>query len=101
MMIHKIQKGTELYIAPVGEVDAITAPELQKAIQESIQGMTSVILDFEKVDYISSAGLRTILLTEQIMEEQGQLKLIHVNDMIYEILDLTGLSDFLTIERRS
>ena len=99
MTIKIQQKETELLVAPEGQLDSVAAPELDKAIKESISGMTSVILDFLKVDYISSAGLRVVLSTEQTMEEeQGEFKLIHVNDEVMEILELTGLADILTIE---
>ena len=98
MTIKKQQKGTQLLVAPEGQLDAMAAPELDNVMKESIVGMTSVIMDFEKVDYISSAGLRVILATEQTMEEQGTFKLIHVSDVVMEILELTGLVDILTIE---
>lgn len=55
-------------------------------------------MDFEKLEYISSAGLRVLLSAQKIMNKQGEMKLIHVNEVINEIFEVTGFSDILTIE---
>ena len=98
MTINKQQNGTELIVVPEGDLDAITAPELDRVMKEALSGMTSVTLDLEKVTYVSSAGLRVILAVEQIMEKQGTFRLIHVSEIIREIFELTGLTDVLSIE---
>ena len=56
------------------------------------------VLDFEKLDYISSAGLRVLLSAQKTMTQQGEMKLIHVGETIMEIFEVTGFSDILTIE---
>ena len=56
------------------------------------------IMDFEKLEYISSAGLRVLLSAQKIMSRQGEMKLIHVSDTIMEIFEVTGFVDILTIE---
>ena len=56
------------------------------------------IMDFEKLEYISSAGLRVLLSAQKIMSRQGEMKLIHVSDTIMEIFEVTGFADILTIE---
>ena len=98
MTINKRQNGTELVVMPEGDLDAITAPELDMVMKEALSGMTSVTLDLEKVMYVSSAGLRVILAVEQIMKKQGTFRLIHVSEIIREIFELTGLTDVLSIE---
>ena len=60
--------------------------------------MTELVLDFEKLDYISSAGLRVLLAAQKIMNKQGKMKLVHVNETIMEIFEVTGFTDILTIE---
>ena len=55
-------------------------------------------MDFEKLEYISSAGLRVLLSAQKIMAKQGEMKIIHVNESIMEIFEVTGFADILTIE---
>ncbi|WP_028504794.1 STAS domain-containing protein [Ruminococcus sp. FC2018] len=98
MTINKESKGSKLTMAIQGRVDTTTAPELDKQLRESIDGVTDLILDFTKVEYVSSAGLRVLLSAQKIMNKQGQMKLIGVSDDIKEIFDITGFSEILTFE---
>ena len=96
-----IQKTTEngkAVIAPKGRLDTVTAPDLEKAVQETLPGLTELVLDFEELEYISSAGLRVLLAAQKAMNAQGKMTLCHVNGTIMEILEVTGFSDILTIE---
>ena len=81
-----------------GRVDTTTAPELDNQLKESIEGVTDLILDFTKVEYVSSAGLRVLLSAQKTMNKQGQMKLIGVSDDIKEIFDITGFSEILSFE---
>ena len=81
-----------------GRLDTVTAPELEKELQASLDGVTELRLDFEKLDYISSAGLRVLLSAQKQMNKQGTMTLHHVNQTIMEIFEVTGFSDILTIE---
>ena len=81
-----------------GRLDTTTAPDLEKNLQESIQSVEELVMNFEKLDYISSAGLRVLLSAQKIMNKQGGMKLCHVNENIMEILEVTGFVDILTIE---
>ena len=98
MTITRKQEGTSLIMALDGRLDTVTAPELEKALQETTDGVTELTLDFEKLDYISSAGLRVLLMAQKKMSRQGSMKLIRVNETIMEIFEVTGFSDILTIE---
>lgn len=98
MTITKTANGPELTIAPEGRLDTITAPELEAELKTSLEGVTALTFDFEKLDYISSAGLRVLLAAQKIMAKQGAMKVIRVNDVIMEIFEVTGFSDILTIE---
>ena len=96
--INKTVEGSTLNVALEGRLDTTTAPKLEAELKESLNGMTEVVLDFEKLEYISSAGLRVLLSAQKIMNKQGSMKLIHVNDTIQEIFEVTGFSDILTVE---
>lgn len=81
-----------------GRLDTITAPELEKALQESIDGIKSLAFDFGNLDYISSAGLRVILAAQKLMAGKGEMKVCNLNETVKEIFEVTGFSDILTIE---
>lgn len=98
MTINKIANGTSLTIALEGRLDTTTAPDLEKELKSSLDGVTELVLDLEKLDYISSAGLRVLLSAQKIMNKQGSMKVIHVNDMVNEVFEVTGFSDILNIE---
>ncbi len=98
MTINKKLEGTELTIELEGRLDTTTAPELEKALKESLNGISELTLDFEKLEYISSAGLRVLLSAQKQMNRQGSMKLVHVGEIIMEIFEVTGFTDILTIE---
>ena len=98
MTITKKQNESSLEIALEGRLDTVTAPELEKTLKESLDGVTELTLDFEKLDYISSAGLRVLLSAQKQMNRQGSMKIVHVGEIILEIFEVTGFSDILTIE---
>ena len=81
-----------------GRLDTVTAPELENAFKESLPGVTDLTLDFESLEYISSAGLRVLLSAHKIMSRQGKMRLINVNEVVQEVFDVTGFTDILTIE---
>ena len=98
LKIEKTAEQGKLTVALTGRLDTTTAPDLEKEIKASLDGVTLLTMDFEKLEYISSAGLRVLLSAQKIMSKQGEMKLIHVNDTIMEIFEVTGFSDILTIE---
>ena len=81
-----------------GRLDTITSPQLEQELQESLPGITDLILDLDKLEYISSAGLRVLLAAWKTMNHQGNLVVKNVRNEVKEILDMTGFSDFLTIQ---
>ena len=96
-IIKKIENEKALFSLE-GRLDTVTAPELEKELRASLDGVKELVLDFAKLEYVSSAGLRVLLSTQKIMAKQGEMKLCHVNETILEIFDVTGFSDILTIE---
>lgn len=98
MTISKTANESGLTVALEGRLDTMTAPELEKELKTSLEGVTELTLDLAKLEYISSAGLRVLLAAQKIMSKQGSMKLIHVDEVIREIFDVTGFSDILTVE---
>ena len=92
-----IENGNAVF-ALEGRLDTVTAPELEKELKGALDGVTSLTLDFGKLEYISSAGLRVLLAAQKLMAKQGSMKLTGVNDTIMEIFDVTGFTYILTIE---
>lgn len=99
MTINKKLEGTELTIALEGRLDTTTAPDLEDEVKASTQGLTRLVLDLEKLEYMSSAGLRVLLSAHKAMTAQGgELIVRKVNETIQEVFEVTGFSDILTIE---
>ena len=98
MKISKNQKGTALEIALEGRLDTTTAPELEAELKGSLDSADTLVLDFSKLDYISSAGLRVLLSAHKVMARKGGMKVTHVNDIVQEVFEVTGFADILTIE---
>lgn len=93
------KKNTETKtLALIGRLDTVTAPELEAEISAILPTAESLVLDMEKLEYISSAGLRVILKTQKALAQKAGLKLINVSDDVREVFEITGFSDFLTIE---
>ena len=96
--INKTQDGSKLILAPEGRIDTSTAPLLDAEIKDQLSGITTLIFDMEKVQYISSAGLRVLLSAQKVMAKQGEMILRNVPAEIMDIFEVTGFSDILTIE---
>ena len=98
MTINKNLEGSTLTVAPEGRLDTTTAPELEKELKSALNGVTELVFDFSKLDYISSAGLRVLLSAQKQMSKQGGMKVTKVNEMVMEVFEVTGFTDILTIE---
>lgn len=98
MKITKTVNGSSLCLALEGRLDTTTAPELEAALKASVDGITELTIDMKFLDYLSSAGLRILLGAQKTMNKQGNMRVVHVNDMIREIFEVTGFADILTIE---
>ena len=98
MNIIKTIEGTTLNLALEGRLDTTTAPQLEAELKDSMDGITELNMDFEKLEYLSSAGLRVILAAQKTMNKQGKMVIRHVNETIREVFEVTGFIDILTIE---
>lgn len=96
--INKTIEDKKALIALEGRLDTVTAPALEAQLSELIPDIEELVLDFEQLEYISSAGLRVLLSAQKIMSKKGGMKLVHVNEVIMEVFEVTGFIDILTIE---
>ena len=98
MIINKKQDGSALVVALEGRLDTTTAPELEQELKNSLDGVTDLTLDMDKLDYISSAGLRVLLSAHKTTMKQGQMKVINASEIVKEVFEVTGFCDILNIE---
>ena len=96
--IAKTIENGKAALALEGRLDTVTAPELEKELKGALEGVSELTLDFAKLEYVSSAGLRVLLAAQKEMNKRGVMKLTHVGETIMEIFEVTGFSDILTIE---
>ena len=99
MTIEKKVNGNALEIALEGRLDTMTAPELEAELNQSLGSADSLTLDFSKLEYISSAGLRVLLSAHKVMSAKGGMKVTNVNEIVSEVFEVTGFADILNIER--
>ena len=97
MTITKKQDIAAMTIALEGRLDTTTAPELEQEVK-NLNNVDALTLDFSKLDYISSAGLRVLLSAHKLMAGKGGMRVINVNELVREVFDVTGFSDILDIE---
>ena len=98
MNIIKNKDSSKLALALEGRLDTTTAPQLEAELKASMDGVTELDMDFEKLEYLSSAGLRVLLAAQKVMNKQGKMTIHHVNETIHEVFEVTGFIDILTIE---
>ena len=96
MTITKTLNGSECILTVEGRLDAESAPKL-RAVVETLDEVSDLTLDFSKLDYISSAGLRVLLSAEKLMRKKGKILITGCNDNIMEIFDMTGFTELLTL----
>lgn len=93
------KQDSTLTVAISGNIDTVTAPELDAQLQENLSGIKDLILDFAAVDYISSAGLRVVLMANQQMEDvDGNMTVKNVNDDVRDVFEMTGFDSLLNLE---
>lgn len=99
MDVITMNEGKNYTLKVQGRVDTITAPDLEKAIASIMEDADKIVLDLEKLEYVSSSGLRVFLSTHKMMMAKGGLTITNVNESVMEVFDITGFSSALTIEK--
>ena len=98
LKMDKNADGSVLTVFVEGSIDTVTAPMLEEELNRQCEGVKELILDFAKVDYVSSAGLRVIMGADQQMSESGKMILKNVNEDVREVFEMTGFDELLNIE---
>ena len=98
MTIEIKKSAEETLIEIVGRLDTNTAPALDKAINEDIDGTKNLVLNFKELEYVSSAGLRVLLAAQKKMQKIGSMKVTNVREEVMEVFEITGFADILVIE---
>ena len=98
MTIEIKKNAGETIIQIVGRLDTITAPALDKTINEDIGDTKNLVLDVKGMEYISSAGLRVLLAAQKKMQKIGSMKVTGVCEEVMEVFEMTGFADILVIE---
>ena len=98
MKIEKNLNGKNLVVALEGRLDTVTAPQLEEELKTGLEGVTDLVIDLSKLEYVSSAGLRVLLSAFKIMRNKGKMKVTNANELVKEVFEVTGFSDFLPIE---
>ncbi|ORU00675.1 anti-sigma F factor antagonist (stage II sporulation protein AA) [Anaerovibrio sp. JC8] len=97
MEIKKELQGSKFNISLVGRLDAISAGDLDKVIQNELNDVDELTFDFSGLDFVASAGLRVLLVAQKRMNKQGTMKITNVNEDVMDVLEMTGFSNFLDI----
>ena len=98
MTIDIKKNAAQTVIEIVGRLDTITAPALDKTINEDIGDTKNLVLDVKGMEYISSAGLRVLLSAQKKMQKIGSMKVVNVCAEVMEVFEMTGFADILVIE---
>ena len=98
LSISKKIDGAGVCLALSGRLDTVSAPELEAVLDEVLPDAKDLTFDLAGLEFIASSGLRLILRAQKAMNPQGSMRLVHVNDAVMEIFDITGFMDFLVIE---
>lgn len=98
MEIKKVREDNKLTVCVSGRLDTMTAQELDEELENSLEGVTELVMDLSEMGYISSAGLRVLLTAQQIMEDQGSMVVKGIRDDLKDIFEVSGFDSFLNIQ---
>ena len=91
-------EGLKLTVYAEGRLGTPSAAELENAVKNNINGVTELVFDLEKLEYMASAGLRVLLSAAKVMKKQGSMKIIKVSPAIMDVFTFTGMADIFDIE---
>lgn len=98
MNVNIAKNGDESVVSVEGRLDTVTAPDLEASLKELFESTKSLVFDFGKLEYISSAGLRVLLSAQKTMNKIGTMTVKNVDSSVMEVFEITGFKDILTIE---
>lgn len=97
MIINKNLENNKLTVLVEGRLDTMTSPELEQFILDNVNEANEMVLDFSNLEYISSAGLRVVLMTHKKMVAKGGLTVVGANENIKEVFEITGFDEILNL----
>lgn len=97
MTLNKILDGEKLTIEIIGRLDTKTSPQLEAEVNASVGGISSLVLDFAQLEFVSSAGLRSLLKAQKLMNKQGGMTIVNASESVKEVFELTGFIDILNL----
>lgn len=100
MEIVKTREGEKLTLALKGRLDTGTSPQLARVTAKELDDVKELVIDLADMEYVSSAGLRALLMAHRKMNKQGSMVLINANDLVMEIFAVTGFSSILPIREK-
>ena len=98
MKIEKTLEGKRLAVRLEGELNTVTAPELEAAIASDLASIDDIVFDMSELTYITSAGLRILLVCQQEVEDRGEVVVCGANPEIREIMEVTGFDSIMTLQ---
>jgi len=96
-----IKEGSRVTVVADGRIDAYSAPQFAEAMETALDGAEDLTLDFNDLEYISSSGLRAVMLAVKTMGRQGAMRIVNVRAEIYDILETTGFTGVCDVEMKS
>ena len=98
LYVDKELQGDTLTVSLDGRLDTTTSPDFEAELKSNLDGVKNLVFDFEKLEYISSAGLRVMLSAQKIMNKQGEMSIKNASDDVLEVFEITGLIDIINIQ---
>ena len=98
MIIEKQVTDSAMTIKVIGRLDSVTSPQLEEVTSKELEGITDLTFDFSELEYISSAGLRVILISQKTMNNQGKMRVTGINQEVRDIFEVTGFMDIIDVE---
>jgi len=98
MTVDMKKEDTTLYVTVEGSLGTPDSPDFLEMLKPELPGVEELIIDFAGLEYLSSSGLRALLLTSQIMAKQGSMKVINSNETVRNVFSVTGFQDILNLE---
>lgn len=97
LAIAKHRIDDNLVITLEGRLDSTNSQELMDTISNSLQGVTDLVIDLEKLEYLSSAGLRVILSAQKTMNKQGSMTVRNASELVRSVFDITGMDSVINL----
>ena len=98
LYVDKELQGDTLTVSLDGRLDTATSPDFEAELKSNLDGVKNLVFDFEKLEYISSAGLRVMLSAQKIMNKQGEMSIKNASDDVLEVFEITGFIDIINIQ---